>query len=443
MNSSVRCILGFCLFSLVSACQHGPISSESRGLDILDFHVSLTPDLQTGVVYGVQKIMIRLPKNHPETLSFTSGVITVTEVSINGHRVDTQLVDGQLVLPLVSTKKPKELIEITAKYSSKPVRGYTADKSTLYTEYFSCDWMICQQENFGDKATVTLELNLPKKMESIGPGKLLGSKWLPNGLHQSTWRSELAYSPYLYAFAFGDFVTVKQKSGSVSLKYMSTVVDEDALLHLFAPTADMLSFFEEKAGTPFPHEEYTQLYVEGRSAQEAVSHSVIGEASLELILTDPKEDWVIAHELAHQWWGNGVTCTDISEFWLNEGITTFMVAAWKEHRWGYAAYERELQFAKKRYQRAIDAGMDVPLAYDGKYPSLGIRRNIQYSKGAIFMDILRSELGDEAFWAGLRNYTIKNMGKTVSSPDLQSEFERESKMDLSSLFDEWVYGKAQ
>ena len=59
------------------------------------------------------------------------------------------------------------------------------------------------------------------------------------------------------------------------------------------------------------------------------------------------------------------------------------------------------------------------------------------------MNLLRSELGEEAFWTGLRNYTIENMGKTVSSPNLQSAFERASKKDLSPLFDEWVYVNAQ
>ena len=443
MSFSIRIILSVCVLFLAGACQHNTVSKTTRAIDIIDFHVSLTPDIETGIVHGVQKILIRLAQSPPKSMAFSSGALTVSEASLNGRQIDMELVGDQLILPLAFAKQPKELVEITAEYSSHPVRGYTADKSTRYTEYFACDWMLCQQENFGDKATVTLELNLPKEIDTVGPGKLVESKWLPNGLHQSTWRSEIAYAPYLYAFAFGDFVTAKSKAGNVTLKYMSSVADNEALLKLFAPTADMLNFFEGKAGTPFPHEEYTQLYVEGSSAQEAISHSVIGDSWLNPILTDPKEDWVIAHELAHQWWGNGVTCSNISEFWLNEGITVFMVAAWKEYRWGRAVYDLEMQLINKSYQIAIEAGMDVPLAFNGKYPSLKLRRTIQYGKGALFMNLLRSELGEETFWTGLRNYTIENMGKTVSSPNLQSAFERASKKDLSPLFDEWVYVNAQ
>lgn len=443
VGSNMRLILGFYFLVLVSSCQFSISGTAFDEIDIIDFHVSLTPNLQTGVVQGEQKMVVRIPNNAPKSMSFSSGALTVFDAFVNGHKVKMELVDGQLVLPLVSAKQVNELVEITAKYSSAPLRGYTASKSGLYTEYFACDWMLCQQENFKDKATVTLQLNLPKKMESVGPGKLVESKWLPNGRHQSTWRSEIAYSPYIYAFAFGDFVRATQQAGNVSLHYVSDVTDTQNLFKLFAPTAGMLAFFEEKAGTPFPHEDYTQLYVNGGSAQEAVSHSVIGNRWLNLTIADTQEDWVIAHELAHQWWGNGVTCSDISEFWLNEGITTFMVTAWKEYRWGRAAYERDLGFSKRGHQKAIDVGMDVPLAYDGKYPSLKIRRAIQYSKGAVFMDHLRSELGDEAFWAGLRNFTSANMGKAVSSLDLQLAFERAGKADLSSTFDEWVYGHIQ
>lgn len=443
VGSSIRVILGFCFLALASSCQHSTEPNAFGEVDIIDFHVSLTPNVETGVVQGEQKMMIRIPESAPESILFSSGALTVFDVFINGQQVDMELEDGQFVLPLVLTKEANELVEIAVKYSSAPLRGYTASKSGLYTEYFACDWMLCQQENFKDKATVTLQLNLTKKMDTIGPGKLVESKWLTNGLHQSTWRSEVAYAPYIYAFAFGDFVTAKQQVGNVLLRYVSDVTDKNNLLKLFAPTADMLAFFEEKAGVPFPHQDYTQLYVKGGSAQEAVSHSVIGNRWLDLILDDPQEDWIIAHELAHQWWGNGVTCSNLSEFWLNEGITTFMVAAWKEYRWGRKAYERELDFSKQRHQRVIDAEMDVPLAYSGKYPSLKIRRSIQYSKGAVFMDRLRSELGDQAFWKGLRNFTSENMGKTVTSADLQLAFERAANRDLSSTFDEWVYGHAQ
>lgn len=447
IHFSFQTTLALVLTLTLFACQHGPERIEhiqSNDFDIIDFNVSLTPNIETGEIFGAQKIVLKAPVNPASEISFSSGNITIMEALVNGHQVMVRRIDDEFVIPINTTintaQQPREFVEIALRYSANSIRGYTVAKSYAHSEYFSCDWMVCQQENFGDKATITLNLNLPHKMDTLGPGRLVESTWLENGLYRSTWRSDVAFSPYLYAFAYGDFVTTTQKIRNVTLKYVSAVADENTLHKLFAPTADMLNFFEEKAGVAFQNKEYTQFYVAGGSAQEAASHSIIGEKWLKPILDEPTEDWLIAHELAHQWWGNGVTCTHISEFWLNEGITTFMVAAWKEHRWGRAMYERELQFARKRHQKAVDAGMDVPLAFKGKYPSLKIRRAIQYSKGAIFMDVLRSEIGDEAFWLGLRDFTRSNMGKTVSSIDLQSAFEQATKRDLSFLFDEWVYG---
>lgn len=136
---------------------------------------------------------------------------------------------------------------------------------------------------------------------------------------------------------------------------------------------------------------------------------------------------------------NLVTCADWNEFWLNEGITTFMVAAWKEHRWGRASYDREMELARQRVDADAKAGTVGPLTFSGPFPSLSARRAIQYSKGALFMDRLRRELGERMFWDGLRSFTRTYAGTTVVSRDFQRALERASGRDLSTLFNEWVY----
>ena len=132
----------------------------------------------------------------------------------------------------------------------------------------------------------------------------------------------------------------------------------------------------------------------------------------------------------------------LKDFWLNEGITTFMTAAWKEHRYGRAAYDAELDVARGRLEKARARGFDKPLAWDGHYPTLGTRRAIQYSKGALFMDHLRATLGDAAFWSGLRRYTRAHVGGTVTSIDLEQAMEAASGRDLHQIFADWVFGDA-
>ena len=123
---------------------------------------------------------------------------------------------------------------------------------------------------------------------------------------------------------------------------------------------------------------------------------------------------------------------------MDRGIATFMTAAYKEERWGRAAYDRELALCRKRWEAAKDAEFNVPLAYAGTYPSLGIRRAIQYSKGALFLHRLREELGDAVFWTGLRTFTRRHAGGTVTSADFQRAMQEAAARDLAPLFREWV-----
>jgi aminopeptidase N len=179
--------------------------------------------------------------------------------------------------------------------------------------------------------------------------------------------------------------------------------------------------------------------VDGEVAQEMSSFSVLGRALVEARRATASEDWAAAHELGHQFWGNLVTCADWPHFWLNEGMTTFMVAAWKEQRWGRAAYDRELELARKRHQTAVEAGFDVPLTFAGAYPSLRIKRAITYSKAVLFIDRLRQTMGDTAFWSALRAYTRKYGGRAVESRDFQAAFQAATRTDLCPVFAEWVY----
>jgi aminopeptidase N len=254
------------------------------------------------------------------------------------------------------------------------------------------------------------------------------------------WRSTRPYSAYLFGFAVGPFTRIDQRAGGAELTYYGERTTATELRQLFAETPRMIAFLADRAGLPLTGGRYSQLLVPGREAQEAATYALIGRGELERNAADPSTQWVIAHELAHQWWGNLVTARTWQDFWLHEGITTFMTAAWKEHRFGAAAYRAELDAARTRLGRAREAGWDRPLAFAGAYPNIGTRRAIQYSKGALFMDHLRTMIGDEAFWAGLKAFTRRHAGGSVTSIDLQRAMEQAARRDLSPVFREWVFG---
>jgi aminopeptidase N len=331
-------------------------------------------------------------------------------------------------------------VTIVLRYHGGPRRGVFSAGGVMYSSYFACDWMICLQDAPGDKAAFALDLVVPSGMASLASGRMIGRTGGRSGAVIHRWRTERPYSAYLFGFAIGPFNHGSERSGAAQLDYYGASASAAELRQLFAETPRMVAFLSEKAGLPLPGGRYAQLLVPGNEAQEAATYSLIGRSELQRSVTDPSSDWVIVHELAHQWWGNLVTARRWQHFWLNEGITVFMTAAWKEHRFGAAAYRAELDTARARLGRAREAGWDRPLAFAGAYPDLRTRRAIQYSKGALFMDHLRGLLGEQPFWAGLKAFTRRHAGGSVTSADFQRAMEQASGRNLKALFDEWVYG---
>ncbi|MBO9710600.1 MAG: M1 family metallopeptidase [Caulobacter sp.] len=428
------------ILSVASSVAPASAAAPGEGFDVTRYDLALTPDVANKAVSGRETITLRAMADGLSRLSFSANALTIDHASLDGAPVAVttrgESLDFDLPRPLARGRTAR--LEVT--YHGRPARGLEGTGASLHTSYFACDWMICAQERFGDKAAFALDLTVPAGMDALAAGERVGRRPLPGGGEVQSWRTPRPYSAYLFGFAVGRFVRAEDRAGGVKLAYLSDVADADALRRRFGETGEMARFFADKAGVPLPVAEYGQLLVAGREAQEAATYSVLGLDAVPAAPGDPAQDWAVAHELAHQWWGNLVTCATLRDFWLNEGITTFMTAAWKERRHGRAAYEAELAMARSRLDKARAAGFDKPLAWDGTYPSLGARRAVQYSKGALFMDRLRTALGEEAFWSGLRRYTRDHAGGTVTSADLQRAMEAASGRDLDTLFAEWVFG---
>src|SRR5262249_31150989 len=160
---------------------------------------------------------------------------------------------------------------------------------------------------------------------------------------------------------------------------------------------------------------YTQVLVANTAGQEAAGFSMLSDAYGRAVLNDPPAISLIAHELAHQWWGNLVTCRDWTHFLLNEGFATFMAAAYDDRRFGSEAYRGDIEGIRVRYGEVRQTGGDRSLVFpDWNRPSAS-DRTIVYQKGAFVLHVLRELLGDEPFWAGIRRYTIAHAGRSVTT----------------------------
>lgn len=411
------------------------------GFEVERYAVALRPDLATTAVSGTETIIVRGTSDRATQLAFTANALRISEATLDAAPVQVSSGKDAIVFTLPRALRKGERATLRFRIEGTPARGVTAAAGGIYTGYFACDWMVCLQDSPGDKAHLTLDLFLPAGVQSVGVGRAGSATVLSGGLVRHRWHSVRPYSSYLYAFAAGPFTRQTIDTTQGELVYLDGSGTGADLTELFARSPAMAAFFADKAGLPLPDGRYIQILTPGREAQESASFSLIGRIELELEQEDSSSAWIIAHEMAHQWWGNLVTCATWQDFWLNEGIATFMVAAWHEHESGDAGYRGALDAARRRVERVRAIDFDKPLAWDGRYPSLGARRAVQYSKGALFLAHLRVEIGDTAFWSGLRDYTRRHAAGTVTSQDFQRAMEQASGRDLSLMFTEWVYGE--
>ncbi|MBR0559121.1 M1 family aminopeptidase [Neokomagataea anthophila] len=427
---------------LISANHIFAKTTPNTNFDVTSYTLTLTPDIQNETVSGHETILLHAVSNALQRLDFTRNALTIESALLDGIPLSSTQTGDNLTFNLPTPIPRGHTVKLELIYHGHPARGLARSATALYTSYFACDWMVCRQDAFGDKADFSLKLRVSSGMNTLSVGRLLSKQIEPDGSEVHLWKSPRPYSAYLYGFAIGHFASVTNQVGLTKLTYLSDIAEAEELKRRLASTNEMVHFLSEKAGIPLPVAEYSQLLVKGDEAQEAATYSVIGMDELPTTNNDPAQDWVIIHELTHQWWGNLITCATLQDFWLNEGITTFITAVWKEHLYGQAAYNAELNLARQRLEKARNKGFDKPLAWNGDYPTLGIRRAVQYSKGALFMDYLRTTLGDTAFWSGIRRYTRAHAGGTVTSIDFEKDMETASGRDLHQIFNDWVFGVA-
>ena len=411
-------------------------------IDILHQSVEIAPFAGEHELSGRQTLTF-VVKVAGDRLRFAGGPLDIRSMTLDGRPLTGWRVgDGGVEIDLGRTATAGSRHALGLIYQAAPGRGFNRSDALAYSGYFACDWMLCNQSDLADRFTADVAITAPAGMRTLGPGDRVSTEAAGEGLEVHRWRTREAFPAYVHAFAVGRLETVDVSGACAARLDVWTSAPADSVAPLFGETCAMLEYLEKRAGVPLPGGRYSQLYVPERfEAQEAISHSILGGSAVEAVLQDTTEDWAVPHELAHQWWGNRITARDLSQFWLNEGVVTFLVATWKERRWGPEAYAREIGLLRDRWTRCRNEWRDVPMTYAEPYPSLGMRRCFQYSKAAVFLHELRALMGEEAFWMGFRAYTAANMGRAVQSSDFQSAMQQATSIDLTPMFTGWVHGE--
>lgn len=428
------------LLSLVYATETRAQGKARSSFDVLHYEAQVEPDIENKTVTGKVLIQIVSSVGNLNSIDLDCGELTIDAVRENLDAQKFVSRGNRLKILLSRPSKANDKREILVEYHGTPRRGirFFPEREQVYTVFSTSQWLVCVDAP-DDKATLRLNLLVPANLNTVGNGRLAARRALPGNKVAYEWIQEIPIPTYTFGFVAGPFRTVTEKRGRVELRYLSTQYSDLQLQRVFRDTADMISFYEERSGVPYADSTYTQVLAAGSADQEMSGFTVLRETYGREVLANERDVWLGAHELAHQWWGNMVTCRDWNHFWLNEGIATFMAAAYKEHRFGREEYMREIELNRMEYQKVHAAGKDRSLVFPDWNNPTAEDRTLVYDKGAYLLHLLRTELGERAFWAGLRQYTRKYFGKSVTTPDFQTMMEQASGRDLTDFFAKWVY----
>ncbi|HEY3581253.1 MAG TPA: M1 family metallopeptidase [Pyrinomonadaceae bacterium] len=405
--------------------------------DVVHYSATVEPDLVNKSVKG--SVLIRVLTASNEVV-FDCGELIIDSVVEHGKPVKFSVNDHKLRVSLAGGQR-KGIFKANLKiqYHGTPRRGirFYPDRQQVYTIFSTSQWMVCNDDP-ADKATFTLKLVVPASLTAVANGELTSQHQQQNGKRIYEWRQQSPIPTYVFGFAAGPFKVVKEKHNNVTLQYLATNYSEPEVRRIFHATPDMLDFFEAHAGVTYADKTYTQVLAAGGVEQEMSSFTALKESYGKDLLNNEQDLWLAAHEFAHQWWGNMVTCRDWNHFWLNEGVATFMAAAYLEHRFGRAVYLREVETYRANYEKVRAAGKDKPLVFPDWLHPTSEDRTLVYDKGAYVLHLLREEMGEHAFWRGLQIFTQRHFGKSVVTSDFIAAMEEANGKSLHEFFAKWV-----
>jgi aminopeptidase N len=376
------CLAAIISFLVTADLAYAATENHSNEIDILHYTATLEPDIPGKSVKGMVLIRLLIKSKNLNLLEFDCGDLAIDSVRLAGAPLKFSVVDHRLRVSLPPGSRANVTREIEVNYHGSPRRGirFFPDREQVYTVFSTSQWLVCIDDP-ADKATLTFRLILPATLTPIANGNFVSQRDLPNKKRISEWRQENRIPTYVFGFAAGPFHVVKEKRGNVELRYLATNYSPDEVRRIFRNTPDMLDFFERRAGVQYADQVYTQVLAAGGVEQEMSSFTALKESYGKQLLDNEQDLWLGAHEFAHQWWGNMVTCRDWNHFWLNEGIATFMAAAYLEHRFGRAAYMREIEEYRNNYEKVRLAGKDRSLVFPDWLHPTSEDRTLVYDKG--------------------------------------------------------------
>jgi aminopeptidase N len=371
-------------------------------------------------------------------------------------RLDFETHPDRLTVELDRSYARDEQITVAISYSCFPRKGlffikpddaYPNKPCQIWSQGENEDshwWFPCHDVT-NQKMSTEMLVTVKANYFALSNGELLGVRDnQQQGKRTFHWSQAQPHPAYLVTVVIGEYEQIKDNYKDLPVDYY-VYKDRIAAGHkLFANTPKMIELFEQRFGYDYPFAKYSQILVDDFlfGAMENTSASTFTDrclldAQAEL---DINYDDIVAHELAHQWWGDLVTCKDWTQIWLNESFATYSEYLWREHSRGRDEARFVIFQDFMTYLREDWTGHRRPI--DCRYYRFSeeLMDRHAYEKGACVLDMLRWTLGDEGFFRSLAHYLKKFEFGVAETNDFKVAIEEATGQNLHWFFDQWLYG---
>ncbi len=425
---------------------------------MLHVKLDVTPDFDRETVSGTATLRFAPISEPLEALRLDAVDLDVAKVR-SSHKVrDWSNGDKELTVVFDPPVPVGEEAWVEVDYSAEPVeglyfrtpaQGLPKDDIHVWSQgetHEARHWFPCFDYP-NERATSEIICHVPPDMTVVSNGKMLEEKDDEGGkLKTFHWRQDKPHVSYLICFVAGHLKKLEDKHGDTPLGFYTQPSKAAEAASAFADTADIMDFYEQEIGVPFPWDKYDQCTIADfmwggmeNTTLTTLTQRTIHSKAVENV-SDYRSRSLNAHEMAHQWFGDYVTCKDWSHLWLNEGFATFYAHLYEGHKFGrdemlYGLYmdardEIFLPENLKNHQPIVDR------IYDSPSEQFDFRN---YPKASWVLHMLRSQLGEKLYREAIHTYLQRYALGEGETENLRGVFEELSGKPLDKFFDQWLY----
>src|ERR1051326_5561594 len=425
--------------------------APNRTYHVVHYKIEVSFDEPKKMVMGKVTTTLVPFQSDCRTIAFDAEEMNIAHVRLaSGTELRFDTLQKKLTIQLNRSYSTRDTIVLTTEYScvpkkglyfTQPDSGYPDKPSQIWSQGEDMDnhfWFPCYDFP-NDRATSEVIATVRSSYVALSNGKLVSVKEdAKNHTKTFHWSESKPHVSYLITLAAGNYAILKDRVGKLPLEYYVYPNDTVNARECFKHTPDMIRFFNEKIGFPYAWEKYAQVLIadfieggmENTSATSLLEYATVYDARVRV---DNSPIGFIGHELAHQWWGDLVTCKDWRHLWLNESFASYFDPLYQEHLLGRDDFDFQMSGNQQAGISSDTTTGRKPIVSVGSYGT-----NV-YPRGASVLHMLRFILGDEMFWRAINHYVTKNQYRCVETNDLKIAIEEATGQNLYWFFDEWVY----